>query len=240
MNFANASLFLDYGGPRFGQDEIMVAEHPALGALVEYLVANALEAVTVSRGRPTPVLVAGVERRCAIGTSPSVAEGRPEGLYGNLFHLAPPETVRRAVTVLDPPTRSNIIALSAPSGGIGPYTMEQIELILLTAYTGFRAVVLETASLWNAGTPAVIHTGFWGCGAFGGNRELMTMVQIFAAHLAEADHVVFHAADGEGMEDANRAIARLQELMRKADGGTRRLMERIHRDGYHWSVGDGS
>ncbi len=40
--------------------------------------------------------------------------------------------------------------------------------------TGFqRRAVGETTRLRGESCRAVIHTGFWGCGAFGGNRELM-------------------------------------------------------------------
>lgn len=240
VNFADPYLFSGYGGPLFAQDEIMVAEHPVLGALLEYLEANGHEALTVSGGQPTPVLVAGAQRRCAIDIAPNVDGGRREGLYGGRFVAAAEEAVRSAVKLLDPPTQSNIIAMASLSGGVGPYTGDQICHLLRTAHTGFHAAVLESARLRDQGTPVVVHTGFWGCGAFGGNRELMTMVQVFAAHLAGVDHVVFHAGDGGGVETAERAIARLQELMTKADGGTSRLVTRIRKDGYRWNQSNGS
>jgi len=64
VNFADPNLFVAYGSPLFAQDEMQVAEHPALGALREAVSAQGLPAVTLEGGRPTPVLVTGVERRC--------------------------------------------------------------------------------------------------------------------------------------------------------------------------------
>jgi len=36
-----------------------------------------------------------------------------------------------------------------------------------------------------------MHSGFWGCGAFGNNRQLMTAIQILAAGAAEVKRLVF-------------------------------------------------
>lgn len=104
VNFADADLFVAYGSQLFAQDEMQVAEHPALGALIEALEAGDRRAVTTECGRPTPVLVTGVERRCRIATDPDAGEGRPHGLYGNAFAHADRKTVRRATTAIDPPT----------------------------------------------------------------------------------------------------------------------------------------
>src|SRR5436190_5255432 len=68
MNFADEVLFGFYAGDLFAQDEIQVAEHPALASLRQALCAAGRPPVTVKDGRPTPALVTGVERRCAIRT----------------------------------------------------------------------------------------------------------------------------------------------------------------------------
>ena len=81
-------------------------EHPALGALREGLLDLRLKAVTEEGGGPTPVLVTGVERRCALDTAPNLEAGWPRGLYGNRFAVAPAEHVRAALRVLEPPTVS--------------------------------------------------------------------------------------------------------------------------------------
>lgn len=243
VNFADPRLFFGYGGPLLAQDEIMAAEHPVLGAIVEYLHRVRMEARTVvNGGNPTPVLVVGAERRCHLETTPNEDEGRPEGLYGNLFAQAPAEVVTRATKALDPPTKTNIIAIAAPMGGFGPYTHDQVERIVRTAYSGFHAAVLETRHLWGEGVPVVIHTGFWGCGAFGGNRELMAILQVFAAHLASVDHVVFHGGGDAGVEVFRRAMGKLRDLFPQppSDGMTPVFLENVTRHGFRWGISEGT
>lgn len=113
INFAHSDLFCAYGGSLFAQDEMQVAEHPALASLRESLLQNNIEPLTVEAGRPTPILIRGVERRCAISTDSNSKQRRPLGLYGNNFARATPEAIKKATKVLNPPTISNIIA----SGG---------------------------------------------------------------------------------------------------------------------------
>jgi hypothetical protein len=67
VNFADPHLFTAYGTSLFTQDEMQVAEHPILGSLGEAILSQGLPALTVEDGSPTPVLVAGAERRCRRG-----------------------------------------------------------------------------------------------------------------------------------------------------------------------------
>ena len=122
-----------------------MAEHPALGSLKEALDARKRCAETVDRDKPTPILVMGVERRCRVATDPSAAEGRPHGLYGNAFARADAEAIQRGTMRIDPPTVTNLIAMASISGGYGQYNIDEIEYVLGTAYTAFRAAVLESA-----------------------------------------------------------------------------------------------
>lgn len=116
VNFADPSLFACDGTGLLAQDELQVAEHPILAALVEALRAEGRGDRTVEPdGTPTPVLVTGAERRVHLLTNPDPAAGRPAGLYGGRFRAAPPEVVRRATVRLDPPTRTNILAIAAPA-----------------------------------------------------------------------------------------------------------------------------
>jgi hypothetical protein len=96
LNLADPVLFVAYDSPLFAQDEMQVAEHPALGSLREALEAEGVDARTVTREGPTPVLIKGVERRGAVDTAPDAAAGRPMRLYGNAFALANEEAVRAA------------------------------------------------------------------------------------------------------------------------------------------------
>ena len=223
VNFADPNLFFAYGSALLAQDELQAAEHPVLGSVREALGRDAL---TEEAGVATPVLVAGVERRCAIETAPT--RERPAGLYGNRFAAAPAAVVRDAVHVIRPPTRSNLIAIAAPAGGRGEYTRDELVQILVTAYTGFSAAVAESARLW-PGVPVEVRTGFWGCGAFGGNRHVMTILQLAAARLAGVARVRFYAFDEAGM--------RIFEEARAVTGDPiAAVLERR----YGWGVGDGN
>lgn len=238
VNFADPHLFAYYGSGLFAQDEMQVAEHPALGALREALVARGLPAVTAGSGGPTPVLVMGVERRCSVETAPIAAAGRPRGLYGNRFAAADPESVRRATTPLDPPTVSNIVAMAAPRPGRGRYTAGQIEVVLVTAFTGFCACALESRRV--PGSRSVfVHTGYWGCGAFGGNRVLMALLQAVAAGMAGIGRLVFHTGDTGG----DAPLAEAMRLLRTNRGGTTAtadLIARIEALGLEWGASDGN
>lgn len=236
LNFADPHLFFAYGSALLAQDELQVAEHPLLACVREALVAEGIPAQTEEQLRPTPVLVAGVERRCEISTAPSPT--RPLGLYGNRFAAAPADVVCEATRVLAPPTRSNIIAISAPGGGIGTYTRSGLELVLVTAYTGFAAAVAESRRLW-PGQPVELRTGFWGCGAFGGNRSVMTLLQLYAARLAEVDRVRFYAFDDRGRAAFAAGAAHLDELAAKTSSVSE-LVALVETHGYRWGMSDGN
>lgn len=201
VNFADRDLFCAYGGPLFAQDEMQVAEHPALGSLREMLVKTGrVRPVTTELGEPTPVLVMGVERRCMIEIDKNPADGRPHGLYGNQFASASELAIDKATHRIEPPTISNILAMEAPACGYGLYRYDEIEFILAAAYTGFVAAREESARAVGVETLVSVHTGFWGCGAYGGNRVLMAALQLIAADLAGIDRLVFHTVDKVGTD----------------------------------------
>ena len=244
---ADLNLFVAYGGQLLAQDEMQVAEHPALGSLREALKASGdprLAPLTRDAVGPTPVLIRGVERRCAIDTEPDLLAGRTQGLYGNNFARARPEAVRSAVTVLQPPTITNLLAIEAPPGGVGRYGKREIEDVLVTAYTGFRAARIESALEMGTATdsPAVVvHTGHWGTGAYGGNRVLMGLLQRIAARLAGVDRLVFHTFDADG----SRAWEQAREVEQKlAPAGATvditALIGTIESAGFTWGGSDGN
>jgi hypothetical protein len=208
VNFADPALFFGYGSGLLAQDELQALEHPVLGSVREAL-ASDKHALTIERGVATPVLVAGAERRCALDTT---------HLYGNAFADAPVAVVRSALRVLRPPTRTNLIAIAAPAYGQGTYRQDQLDQILATAYTGFAAAVAESARLW-PGAPVTVCTGFWGCGAIGGNRTVMTALQLLAARKAGVARVRFFTVRPEGLADFERgAAAPLEALVREPWG----------------------
>ncbi len=236
VNFADPNLFFAYGSALLAQDELQAAEHPALGPLREALLAEGQPALTEQDLVPTPVLVAGVERRCEILTAPSPS--RPGGLYGNRFSTASIDDVRDAIRVITPPTLTNLIAIAAPGGGTGPYAPEDIEHVMVTAYTAFAAAARESRALW-PGVPVEIRTGFWGCGAFGGNRHAMTLMQLLAARLAGIDRVKFYVFDDAGLAAYRTGAAHLDEVL--APGGSLAdVLARVEARRYQWGFSDGN
>ena len=236
LNFANYNLFSSYAGALFAQDEMQVLEHPLLASVRQALLADKLSTLVVDNMQPVPILISGVPRRMRFATEANAAELRPGGLYGRAFASAPVAALRRAVKRIDPPTASNILAIEAPVGGYGPYTTVTLRFILETAYTGFRAALLETADLAGA-SRAVIHTGFWGCGAYGGNRTIMTMLQLLAARLARVPSLVFHSGDEAGNESFTTAAGIYAGL--KATS-VESLLTEMERMGYSWGTSDGN
>ncbi len=239
LNFADRHLFAFYGSALMAQDELQVAEHPVLGSLREALLAQHRPAETLdAQGDPTPVTVSGVQRRCSIDTRPNPPAGRPDGLYGNAFARARTDQVIAASRALSPPTISNILAMAAPAYGSGRYSPDQIRQISLSAYTGFSAARAESARLDPANQRTRIHTGFWGCGAFGGNRRLMTLLQALAADLAGVD-IFFHAVDEAGAALARQALEEYQRLLTAAPS-LEQFLGRIDQQAFQWGVSDGN
>jgi hypothetical protein len=239
LNFADPHLFCAYGGWLLAQDELQVLEHPALGSLCEALRASTdprLRPVTVEDGASTPVLVRGVERRCALATDPDPIEGRPLGLYGNRFARAGEDAIRRALRVIAPPTTSNILAMSAPPGGHGPYEEGEIRGILGTAYTGFRAARIES------GGAVAVSTGHWGTGAFGGDKVLMTALQLLAARLAGVERVAYHTVDpaGSAAYEEGRRLVHERLLPPGATPRVDEVVRAIAGMGFVWGVSDGN
>lgn len=224
VNFADPNLFFGYGTALFAQDELQCAEHPALASVREAMIAAGVPARTAEGGRATPVLVAGVERRCEV-----------RGLYGHRFGNADAATLKRAVYPLVPAPRHNILAIAALAHGNGAYTAAQIRETLTIAYTGFRAAVLESEAL---GVPTELHTGFWGCGAFGGNRELMVLLQWLAASAAGVTQLVMHVMDDAGLRLGARVrerVAAMPEEMSQEE-----LIIWVEAMRLRWGVGNGT
>jgi hypothetical protein len=206
VNFADPNLFYAYGSGLFAQDEMQVAEHPLLASVREAMIAQGLPAETRKGQESTPVLVRNVERRIEAATNVDAGAGRPAGLYGNRFAASPFEAIRGATRRIEPPTYSNIIAIAAPAGGHGEYSATDVRYVFATAYTGFRAAVEESARAAGGSCKTVVHSGFWGCGAFGGNRRLMVALQLLAARAAEVKRLVLHAGDAAGADETRQGL----------------------------------
>lgn len=228
VNFADPELFGFYAGGLYAQDEMQVTEHPALASVRSAMAKAGVPTRTREGGHPTPVLVRGVERRVTVDTQPDLAAGRIEGLYGNRFSRASEAVLRSATRKLDP-VPSTILAIAAPSPHHGLYDRETILDALTTAYTGFAAAEFEL------GPGTVVHSGFWGCGAFGGNRVLMVAIQILAARLAGVG-IAFHHGHITGQHDCDEAIA----LSQRWSGSTADVVDSLVAARFEWGVSDGN
>jgi hypothetical protein len=235
VNFADPELFAFYGGPAFAQDEIQVAEHPILASVREVLKGDPDHPPRTREGeRPTPVLVRGAERWCAINTLPDLA--RPHGIYGQRLGRASDEALKQAVTRLDDAHRSNVIAMAAPQGH-GPYSREDIADILSTALTAFAAARAESAK-YASGSRVRINTGHWGTGAFGGDRVLMAAAQLLAAQSAKIDEVHYYSLDDHAARafDKGRRIAEGFAAGSSFEG----IVATLDAMGFVWGTSDGN
>jgi hypothetical protein len=242
VNFADPRLFFAYGSGLFAQDEMQVAEHPLLASVREALCARQFDARTSDKTGPTPVLVENVERRISVATNPDTSAGRRSGLYGNRFAEAPLAAVRNATRILSPPAYSNIIAMAAPAGGHGDYTESEIQYIFTTAHAAFSAAAHETKRNSEASRQSIIHTGFWGCGAFGGNRRLMVLLQALAARASGVRRMILHAGDTAGAGDAERGLDIAENIAARCGSGCtlKEVVERCAMLGYQWGTSDGN
>jgi hypothetical protein len=126
----------------------------------------------------------------------------------------------------------------APYGGHGRYKREEIELAMSTAYTGFRAAVLESRRSAGPDAQVVIHSGFWGCGAFGGDRVLMTLLQLVAAEVAGVARLMFYVGHRDGRASVDRALALASDLAPASSASE--LIARIDALGMFWGISDGN
>jgi hypothetical protein len=129
---------------------------------------------------------------------------------------------------------TNILAVAAPAHGSGAYGRDEIEGILLTGVSGFRAAVGESKTNIGAeGTHvrANIHTGWWGCGAYGGDKVLMAVLQLLAAEYVGVDELVFYSVDAQVMR---------QYKALPANAATSTIIDRIARSGYECGVSNGT
>ena len=239
LNFADAELFYAYGSGLFAQDEMQVAEHPILASVRESLVASPIPNFppwTTEDGLATPVLVMGAERSCAIATRRGTLS-----IYGNAMSRAPASTISALVARLVPPTVSNILAIEAIPGGSGRYSPEEISRVTMTATAGFCAAISESHRVRGPDVKVIIHTGFWGCGAFGGNKRLMALLQLVCARLAQLDGLVFHAFDDAGANAYADAYDLYNDILPAGSApALSEVLRRIDDLSFEWGSSDGN
>lgn len=226
MNFADPLVFGHGEGPLLAQDELQIVEHPILCSLGKAMESGThgvenLKRLTREDGQATPVLVQGAPRRCRLLTD-------RYAIYGDHFAQATEEILDKAVERIDPPQLSNILALSALPPNYAMYTMKQIAEMLGTAYAGFRAIVLQS------GGDVTLHTGHWGCGAYGGNKGLIAAIQILAAGMAGVSKM--HYWYGFTHQDLTALQHGIQVASLLSETPTLRVVELLDSAGYSWGI----
>ncbi|CAG8693292.1 6365_t:CDS:1, partial [Funneliformis caledonium] len=161
------------------------------------------------------------------------------------------------------PYYSNIIAIEAPKYGRGSYTIENIKKILVAAYSGFLAAkfeslvengILERIHEEDQGghtniklkddestqkPRVIIHTGNWGCGAYGGNVSIMSCLQIAAAHLAGIDKIIYHTVGKE--EEFDIGLQIYKELIDDVkDVNVVDFIENVEMEKLQWGFSNGT
>ncbi|CAF4538543.1 unnamed protein product, partial [Didymodactylos carnosus] len=247
LNFANHDLFSYYSQRLLAQDELQVLECFQLASIREYLCGckHSFSSHTIDDNRnPTPILISNVERILNMDTT---------NIYGNRFTRASENEILSASQYLDPPSIVNILAIQAPQGGRGSYSKSEIHYILSTCYTGFMAakVLASKTHQLNAmqekgsdgGLPlkTVIHTGWFGCGAYGGNRTLMLVLQIIAAQLAQIDKIMFHTVTNDCGLEKKQARECWEEIGKQRDNwNVEKLIEHLQNQDYRWERPNGT
>ncbi|KAJ3102253.1 hypothetical protein HDU97_000689 [Phlyctochytrium planicorne] len=151
-------------------------------------------------------------------------------IYGEKFRDTQYSIVRRAVTCLKGQTNAqhcltNLITMTAIDQLANPlrpktgrYKIYEIRHIFRTAYTAFRGAVRKS---WSLGFPLVsVHTGDWGCGEFGGNRTVMSFLQMAAAKAAGVTRLYYHTlGPKDDILEAQELLARTwtQETVKTED-----------------------
>jgi len=213
LNFADANLFFAYAGSLFAQDEMQVCEMPVLASVRELLkhltLENQLASPTTMHARhyATPYLIKNVPRHLHIDTAPS--KSCPQGIYGNAFAATPLNELHKRCKVIHPPQNTNIIAMASLGYGKSYYTADQYSHLFLTALAAFSGARQET----DDHTECIIHTGLWGCGAFGMSKSVSVLVQWMAASLAGVDKLKLHCVTKENNVQVRQI---LQEFSKKA------------------------
>jgi hypothetical protein len=151
-------------------------------------------------------------------------------VYGNAFAKASERQLIQACQYLPHPQTVNLIAIEAPSHGRGSYTREQVDYILVTCYVGFKAAQIlanKTHALntrqqrsasnrgGNSRLRTIIHTGWWGCGAYGNNRQMMILTQILAAYWAQVDEIIFHTQTNDYQRDIDAARGLVEKMLKE-------------------------
>lgn len=252
VNFADFLLFGFYDDNKFAQDEIQTTEHPLLGSVVRYLDDKRFpdlvtETALVRNKITAPYLVENVPYWVSINTSVKMPDGSVHNLYGRCFRNETEEVLHTGVKVVEENINDNIIAIAAPDDFYNEsYSATDIRYLMETLLTSFSGACKQSRE--KGAGEVVIHTGNWGCGAFGGNKVLTYLSQFIAGCLCGVDQLVFHAPDEGCFQEAREMFREFKEKVvlvgedkaKGKVGSLKVVLEFLMGKGFKWSNSDGN
>lgn len=198
--------FLGYvEGPLLAQEEMLTLEHPALYHLKSLL-------------NRTPSIQPLADNRVALIEHVG-RYGALNGLYGHEFATASKELLDAKLERFETPIFSNLFAMAAPNnpGKAGmPYQKLHLKELFLRACAAFSAIASRSEG---AKTSAVVHTGNWGAGAFGGSPLATALCQILAARAAGVELRYYPLDETEAFAKAQKILTNIERQQPNASAG---------------------
>ena len=221
--FSGDRPLMAYNGAMFAQEEIAAAIHPALCHLKEALQKE--DIVLRRHGRCDPLLVECVQCNVSLDLT---------NLYGRLFDQATKKQVSSSLTLRDPPTLSSLIFMTSHPMSQGAYTRANLLYLYETACAAFEGVTFYYFAMYH-----YVHTGHWGCGALGGNRVAVALMQMLAAAtVSPVLRLVYHTFDTNGSEAYQHALALFQEWCTATDISVDQFIDNAVAAAFQWGESD--
>ena len=207
-NFADSNLFGFCEGPLLAQDELQVAEHPALAHIKA-----ALSPQQRTLNRFDVALFQNVPRLGVLDTATPLA-GRvpPQTLYGNVFAGASQQEISSRLTRYNNPVGSNIYAIEAPRVPLAlkdqPYQRQDLAALFFT-FKNFLHAMKETCP----GVKNIVHAGNWGTGAWGNDPKTVYLMTLAATRSAgTADELrMYPLGNTNELQAAMQLLAQIEQ-----------------------------
>ncbi len=183
MNFASNEPFNEWDSPFNGLEESQVMLMPLLYKVNRFLHEHPETGITPyaihkEKGffNPTPILFESVPQWMSIDEN-----------------CRPKDAVFKEKW-------NNIVSMMAPVHMNGGYSANILIFIFGTLMAGFGGIQRQGKKCKKPF--AEVHTGNWGCGNFGNNKELMYLCQMLAADLVGIKKLYFHRIDEAAYDSA--------------------------------------